>query len=378
MYPLSHPLVTLAADGSEESPLAARHYEESHHPYRLPFDRDRGRIIHAKAFRRLAGKTQVFTERSSDHFRSRLTHTLEVAQIARTIASALGLNEALTDSLALVHDIGHPPFGHTGEKALDEAMREYGLHFDHNLHALRIVEFFEHRYAAFRGINLTFGLREGIIKHSHDYTVAEHPELAEYMLDKKPPLEAQLIDLVDEMAYLTADLDDGIGAGILPISHIVANTRFFAELWYGKRALYPDAPERLVANEALKGMLNALAGDLMSGTLAAIKEAGVETLEDVRNYSERLVRLTPEMEDLRHETKAYLYEHLYQTNARMESNNSDAALVKDLFAAYMAEPGLLPEEHLSLVETEGLARTVVDYLAGMTDGFIQQAFLRLA
>jgi len=378
MYPLSHPLISLAADGSEDSPLAARRHQEPHHPYRLPFDRDRGRIIHAKAFRRLAGKTQVFAHRSSDHFRSRLTHTLEVAQVARTIASALGLNEALTDALALAHDIGHPPFGHAGEKALDEAMRPYGLHFDHNLHALRIVEFFELRYAAFRGINLTLGLREGIIKHSHDYTVEEHPELAEYLLDQKPPLEAQLIDLVDEIAYLTADLDDGIAAGILPIPHIVANTRLFAELWYGKRTLYPDAPERLVANEALKGMLNTLAGDLMSGTLTAIREAGVGSLEDVRNCGERLVRLTPEMEDLRYETKAYLYEHLYQSDEMNESNAKAAGLVRDLFAAYMDHPELLPEEHLSLVETEGLARTVADYLAGMTDGFIQQAFSKLA
>jgi dGTPase len=197
------------------------------------------------------------------------------------------------------------------------------------------------------------------------------------MLNQKPPLEAQLIDLVDEIAYLTADLDDGIAAGILPIPHIVANVRFFAELWYGKRSLYPDAPERLVANEALRGMLNALVGELMSGTLTAIQNAGVQTFDDIRHCGARLVQLTPEMEDLRHETKAYLYEHLYQSEEMKESNARASALVKELFAAYMAQPGLLPEEHLSLVKTEGLARTVTDYLAGMTDGFIQQAFQNL-
>src|SRR5580704_15928951 len=191
-----------AVSDAASDPLAARVFPEPPHPYRSPFQRDLGRIIHARAFRRLAGKTQVFTHRYSDHFRSRLTHTMEVAQIARTAAAALGLNEGLAESLALVHDIGHTPFGHAGERALDDALREHGLRFDHNLHALRIVEHFESRYAEFRGLNLTMGTREGIIKHSRDYSVAEHPELAEYFLDQRPPLEAQLIDLVDEIAYI--------------------------------------------------------------------------------------------------------------------------------------------------------------------------------
>src|SRR6201996_825918 len=175
----------------ENGPLAQREFPEPDHPYRTPFQRDCGRIIHSRAFRRLAGKTQVFTERGSDHFRSRLTHTMEVAQIARTVARALGLNEDLTEALALVHDIGHPPFGHAGERALDDAMRQYGLRFDHNLHALRIVEHFENRHLEFRGLNLTLGVREGIIKHSRDYPAADHPELQEYLLDLRPPLEAQ-------------------------------------------------------------------------------------------------------------------------------------------------------------------------------------------
>ena len=194
-----------------------RRYPEPPHPYRNDFQRDRDRVIHARAFRRLEAKTQVFTGRYSDHFRNRLTHTLEVAQISRTIAAQLGLNVDLVETLALVHDIGHPPFGHAGEKALDAAMRRHGLSFDHNLHALRIVEDFEQRYAAFRGLNLTFEVREGIIKHSRDYDAADFPELAEYCLDKRPPLEAQLIDATDELAYNTADLDDGYEAHLLGI-----------------------------------------------------------------------------------------------------------------------------------------------------------------
>ena len=178
-----------------------RSYPEPDHPYRNAFQRDRDRVVHSRAFRRLEAKTQVFTRRYSDHFRNRLTHTIEVAQIARTIALQLGLNGDLVEALALVHDVGHPPFGHAGEKALDSAMRAHGSFFDHNLHALRIVEDFEMRYAAFRGLNLTFEVREGIIKHSHDYDASQFPELAEYLLDQRPPLEAQLIDLADEIAY---------------------------------------------------------------------------------------------------------------------------------------------------------------------------------
>src|SRR6201985_2694655 len=204
----------------DDGPLAVRKPPEPPHAYRPPFARDRARIIHARSFRRLAGKTQVFTHRYSDHFRSRLTHTMEVAQIARTVSVTLGLNEDLTEALALVHDIGHPPFGHAGERALDDALRRHGLRFDHNLHALRIVEHFEQRYAAFRGLNLTLAVREGIIKHSRDYSAAEHPELSEYFLDQRPPLEAQIIDLSDEIAYLTADLDDGMEAEILNLESI--------------------------------------------------------------------------------------------------------------------------------------------------------------
>src|SRR5271166_2339584 len=198
----------LASYAVQVTQSRGRRFSEPQHPYRTDFQRDRDRIIHARAFRRLEAKTQVFTRRYSDHFRDRLTHTLEVTQISRTIAGALALNTDLAEALALVHDLGHPPFGHAGEKALNSAMRQHGLAFDHNLHALRIVEDFEQRYAAFPGLNLTFEVREGIIKHSHDLVPGRQPELDAYLPALRPPLEAQLIDLADEVAYNTADLDD--------------------------------------------------------------------------------------------------------------------------------------------------------------------------
>src|ERR1700724_748141 len=195
-----------------------RRFPETPHPYRSEFARDRDRIIHSRAFRRLEAKTQVFTTRFSDHFRNRLTHTLEVAQIARTVAAALSLNPELAEALALVHDIGPPPLGHAGARALNALMRPYGGSFNHNLHALRIVEKFEQRYLDFPGLNLTFEVREGIIKHSRHYSATEFPRLAEYLLDLQPPLEAQLIDCVDEIAYKTADLDDAREAELLAIA----------------------------------------------------------------------------------------------------------------------------------------------------------------
>jgi len=247
-----------------------RRYPEPPHPYRNDFQRDRDRVIHSRAFRRLEAKTQVFTRRYSDHFRNRLTHTIEVAQIARTIAAQLGLNVDLVEALALVHDIGHPPFGHAGEKALDTAMRQHGLFFDHNLHALRIVEDFELRYAAFRGLNLTFEVREGIIKHSRDYAAAEFPELSEYLLDSRPPLEAQLIDATDELAYSTADLDDGYEAHLLTLEQVGDGVPVFAQFLGEVERLYPDAPKKLQFNEVLRRILDRWVGDLIQNTRSQV------------------------------------------------------------------------------------------------------------
>src|SRR5438445_5719730 len=254
-----------------------RRHPEPQHPYRNDFQRDRDRVIHSRSFRRLEAKTQVFTRRYSDHFRNRLTHTIEVAQIARTVAAQLGLNVDLVEALALVHDVGHPPFGHAGEKALDAAMREHGSFFDHNLHALRIVEDFELRYAAFRGLNLTFEVREGIIKHSHDYDAAKFPQLAEYLLDRRPPLEAQLIDIADEIAYSTADLDDGYEAHLLTLDQIRDGIPVFERFYRDVEAIYPDAIEMLKFNETLKRMLDHWIGDLIGHTGEQIRTSGIRS-----------------------------------------------------------------------------------------------------
>src|SRR5437762_79254 len=288
-----------------------RRFPEAPHPYRNDFQRDRDRIIHSRAFRRLEAKTQVFTRRYSDHFRNRLTHTLEVSQVSRTIAGALNLNVDLTEALALVHDIGHPPFGHAGEKALNAAMRAHGLFFDHNLHALRIVEDFEQRYAAFPGLNLTFEVREGIIKHSHDYDAKDHPDLAEYLLDQRPPLEAQLIDLTDEIAYNTADLDDGYEAHLLSLPQIRDGVPMFERFYREVEQIYPEAPDKLKFNEALKRVLNRFVGDLIKHTQQRVNEAKIRTLDDIRTHSGRLAAFSPAVEAERKQSKEFLYENLY-------------------------------------------------------------------
>ena len=359
-----------AVNGGPEDPLTARHYSEPPHAYRSPFQRDRARIIHSRAFRRLAGKTQVFTHGYSDHYRSRLTHTIEVTQLERTIATALGLNGDLTESLALVHDIGHPPFGHAGEHALDEAMRAHGLRFDHNLHALRIVTAFEQRYVAFPGLNLTLGVREGIIKHSRDYDPAEYPELAEYFLDQQPPLEAQLIDLADEIAYLAADFDDGFSSGILDLSHVRAHVALF-ERYYAPMALdYPDAaPDRLI-DESLKRMLNALTSDLITRSGEAVAQAGITSLAQVRNAGDRLILLSDEMEGLRREAKQYLGTHLYESDAVTPEHERAQQIITSLYECWVRDPSLLPANCQAATAQEGAPRTVADYIAGMTDPFL--------
>jgi dGTPase len=359
-----------AVSDDDANPLTARVHAEPTHPYRSPFQRDRARIIHARAFRRLAGKTQVFTNRYSDHFRSRLTHTMEVAQIARAIARALGVHEDLTESLALVHDIGHPPFGHAGERALDRALSTHGLRFDHNLHALRIVEYFEERYAAFRGLNLTAAVREGIIKHSRDYSADKYPELADYFLEKRPPVEAQLIDLADEIAYLSADIDDGLEAGILSLESVRADVPLFKEFYGTLEQEYAGAEPKLVANEALKRMLNALVGDLIEETLHQVNQQGIETLEDIRTAPVRVVTLSEKMEALRGGIKRYLYVNLYESKPLLHAQKEASAIVEELFAAWTDKPELLPVDHQARIAEEGLARTVADYIAGMTDSFI--------
>ena len=359
-----------AVGGGVGDPLVERVYAAPARAYRTAFQRDRDRVVQARAFRRLAGKTQVFTERGSDHFRSRLTHTIEVVQIARNVACALGLNEDLAETLALVHDIGHPPFGHAGERALDECLQKFGLGFDHNLHALRIVEHFEQRYAAHRGLNLTLGVREGIIKHSRDYTEAKRPELAMYFLDKYPPLEAQIIDLVDEIAYLTADLDDGVESELLVIGDARRDVTILRENYAIVDAQHSGVEEKYLFHESLQLMQHRLIDDLIATTTANVKAAGITSLEDVRNHSLRLATFSAEVEAQRMQEKKYLYDSLYTCAALTKEHETAERVVTAMFEYWVKHPERMPEGYLEEVETEGAPRIAADYIAGMTDSFI--------
>lgn len=364
-----------AACAFRERDSRGRRYPEAAHPYRGEFQRDRDRIIHARAFRRLENKTQVFTRRYSDHFRNRLTHSLEVAQISRTVAQALGLNSELVETLALAHDLGHPPFGHAGEHALDQAMRRQGERFDHNLQALRIVEEFEVRYAAFPGLNLTFEVREGLVKHSHDYNGGEHPELAEYLLELRPPLEAQLIDLTDEIGYGAADLDDGFEAHLLSFEAMQEQVGLFARLVEEVDAAYGPLRPKLRFNETLKRLLDALVTDLIEQV--GEKMAGLDSVEAVRRHPQRLAGFSPAIEDERQQLKAFLYRNLYHHPQLLDENRQAEAMVTAVFEHFLAHPEALPPGYRAQAERAPAARVICDYLAGMTDSYIRHLHQRM-
>ena len=347
-----------------------RRYPEAAHPYRNDYARDRDRVIHSRAFRRLEAKTQVFTTRFSDHFRNRLTHTIEVAQIARTVAAAMSLDADLAEALALVHDIGHPPFGHAGEKKLDARMREYGERFDHNLHALRIVEQFEQRYLDFQGLNLTFEVREGIIKHSRDYAEADYPELAEYLLDQRPPLEAQLIDLVDEIAYNTADLDDGYEAHLVEIEHVRRLVPIFDAMYSEVERSHPKGRPKLIFNEALKRVLDMLATDVIEETRRQVQQAGARTVEDIRSHGSRLASFSKGAAQSNSELKHFLLANLYALPAINEDRERSVQALDELFQYYLEHPDAMPDFYREQAKREPLARVICDYIAGMTDQYL--------
>ncbi|MGB8130896.1 MAG: deoxyguanosinetriphosphate triphosphohydrolase [Candidatus Angelobacter sp.] len=353
---------------AEES--RGRRYPEEAHAYRNVFQRDRDRVVHSRAFRRLENKTQVFTGRRSDHFRNRLTHTIEVTQISRTIAAELQLNEDLVEALALAHDVGHPPFGHAGERVLNAAMQEYGDQFDHNLHALRTVEQFEHRYAEFPGLNLTFEVREGIVKHSRDYDAKDFSELAEYLLDQRPPLEAQLIDFTDEIAYSTADLDDGVEAKILTREQVRDNVPLFARLHAEVQQRYPATAEKLLFNETLKRVLDRLVSDLIAHSRKLIAEAGVNSVEAVRRFPQRLIGFSPQVDEERKQLKDFLYQNVYYSPTQQRDKQQAEQVIAEMFAFFMKTPRELPASYQAKTRTEPLHRIVCDYVAGMTDSYI--------
>jgi dGTPase len=349
-----------------------RRFPETPHRYRSEYARDRDRIVHARAFRRLEAKTQVFTTRFSDHFRNRLTHTLEVSQIARTVATALGLNSELVEALALVHDIGHPPFGHAGERKLNELMKQHGGRFNHNLHALRIVERFEQRYPDHPGLNLTFEVREGIIKHSRDYTgkEAEWPELAEYLLDLRPPLEAQLIDWVDEIAYNTADLDDALEAELLDLKVLARDVPIFGEAYERVNAKYETVIEKLKFNDALKSVLDQLVTDLIETTSARVREAGVRAVDDVRKFAKRIAGFSPALAQRNAELKRFLFANIYERPIITEDRDRSVRCLAELFEYYFSSPGSMPATYEQMAQVEPRHVIVCDYIAGMTDQFL--------
>jgi dGTPase len=354
-----------------------RRYPEPPHPYRNDYERDRDRIIHSRAFRRLENKTQVFTRRVSDHFRNRLTHTLEVAQISRTVAQALGLNTDLVEALALVHDVGHPPFGHAGETVLAQMMRRHQDSFDHNLHALRTVEKFEQKYVEFPGLNLTFEVREGIIKHSRDYDPAVHPELREYRLDELPPLEAQLIDVADELAYNCADLDDGMESKLLTLGIIREGLPLFASLYCPIDRKYPAALEKLKFNEALKRLLDTLVTDLIDATRLRLRKLKVRAVEQVRCHSSRLVGLGLRHARENQQFKEFLHRNLYSHQNVDAERKKIIKCLERLFEYFLEHPRSLPAAYFAKTQQEPAHRVVCDYIAGMTDNYLLEQHRKL-
>ena len=362
--------MNLASVAMDVNRSRGRRWPEPKHPYRDEYARDRDRVIHSRAFRRLEAKTQVFTTRYSDHFRNRLTHTIEVAQIARTVAQALGLNTELAEALALVHDIGHPPFGHAGEARLNELMRNYGDRFEHNLHALRIVEQFEQRYLDFPGLNLTFEVREGIVKHSRDYAATEFPELAEYGPELRPPIESQLMNAVDEIAYNCADLDDGFEARLLDIEMVRGELPFFGDIYDEVNRGHPEGRTKVKIGETIKRLLDYLATDLIEQTQERVSASGVKDTEDIRRLPKRLAGFSPEVAKYNSELKRFLYRRLYDHPTIVEERDRSVNALEQLFRYYLAHPESMPEYYFELAAREPRHRVVCDYIAGMTDHFL--------
>lgn len=366
---------------SELAPYAAHdtqtkgrvHAEPAAHP-RSEFQRDRDRIVHSTAFRRLEYKTQVFVNHEGDHFRTRLTHSLEVAQIGRTIARLLSLNEELAEAVSLAHDLGHTPFGHAGQDALNASMKDHGG-FEHNLQSLRVVDKLEQRYAEFDGLNLCYETREGILKHCSPVNARELGELGQRFLDRKQPsLEAQVANLADEIAYNNHDVDDGLRSGLITEEGLMA-CRLFAQQRDAVCAKYPQLNGRRKVHEIVRRMINTLILDLVQTTQSRLAASGVQSLQDVRNAAP-LVGLSEEVADQQRELKRYLRTHLYQHYQVMRMTSKATRIIQSLFDAFMAEPRLLSPEHQENVQRTG-ARAIADYIAGMTDRYAMREYRRL-
>ncbi len=353
-----------------------RRHREREHPFRSPFQRDRDRIIHSRAFRRLEYKTQVFLNHEGDHFRTRLTHSIEVSQVGRTVARALGLNADLVEALSLSHDLGHTPFGHLGEEVLDALMRRHGG-YNHNRQSLRIVEHLEDRYPEWPGLNLTYEVREGIAKHSGPIDTKKAPEFAEYGPGESPPLEAQMIDIVDEIGYNHHDVDDGVRSGLLPAEQLARDVALFGEPWRKAVRTYPRATPRQHLAVALTGMIDVLVTDLVETSRRRIRGSGVRNVDGVRATKEWLIGLSPGVGKRNAALKACLMERLY-THHRIERvKDKSRRIILALFERYMENPRLLGDRALARFKSQGRERVICDYIAGMTDRFAIDEYRRL-
>jgi dGTPase len=356
---------TLAPYAMHSRDSRGRVHPEPEHAFRLPFQRDRDRIIHSTAFRRLEYKTQVFVNHEGDYYRTRLTHTIETAQISRTIARALRLNEDLAEAVALSHDLGHTPFGHAGERVLNQLMAADGG-FEHNQQSLRVVEFLERRYPTFAGLNLTWEVREGIAKHSPPY---DRPLAQAFAPGQAPCLEAQIVDYADEIAYNSHDVDDGLKSGLLTPEQL-QEVALWREIFARVSAEYPQAGFRIWRHQVQRALINDLVTDLIATVTRRLCELQLDGIAGIRAYGQPLVGLSPELEIKRAELKAFLMGNLYRHYRVMRMAVKAQRVMTDLFHAYMDEPSQLPPHIAARWEAgEDRARVVADYIAGMTDRF---------
>jgi dGTPase len=365
---------TLAPYAMSSRASRGRRHAEPEHPFRMVFQRDRDRVIHSSAFRRLEYKTQVFVNHEGDYYRTRLTHTMEAAQITRTVARALGLNEDLAEAVALAHDLGHTPFGHAGERTMHRLMAPHGG-FDHNSQSLRIVDVLEERYPDFRGLNLSWEVREGIVKHSTRY---DRPEVQAFEPDLAPTLEAQIVDFADEIAYNAHDIDDGLQSGMLDADELAA-VGLWADALRSVSQRAGGASEHVRRYQAVRTLIDRLVGDLCASVLERLDARGIASLDGVRAVKPRLVDFSTEMTDRNRELKTFLYDRLY-THYRVTRMTKKAdRILTALFTVYMEEPKQLPPHVVRRVEEEGetIARVVADYVAGMTDRFALQEYKKL-
>jgi dGTPase len=367
---------TLAPYAMRAASSRGRRHPEDEHPFRSPLQRDRDRIIHSRAFRRLEYKTQVFVNHEGDHFRTRLTHSIEVSQVARTVASALGLNGTMAEALSLSHDLGHTPFGHLGEEVLHRLMHDHGG-FNHNRQSLRIVEHLEERYPEFHGLNLTYEIREGIAKHSGPCDPRIAPEYAEYHPEEQPPLEAQMIDIADEIAYQHHDVDDGVESGLLDPIVLAEAVPLWGEAWRASVSQYPSAVRRQQVTVALRHMIDRLVTDLVETSRAAIAASRVASVDDVRRLPAPIMGLSPGMARLNRELKRHLHEHLYRHERIERTKDKARRILESLFERYRDDVDLLPEEHRAKVQALGRERVICDYIAGMTDRYAMDDYRRL-